>query len=369
MYSINSATTAWPQGRVAVNCVRDDDAISTRVEFSRSPNKGSLYALWKNAPLDGDDIFTINPGDVVLRARSAHVRSSIRDTDFVVTSSLNGLFTSLDNLGANEVESIRVKARSELVLVGIADTESAHDSRDNTRNNPSFVTMIGGVKTTVNTGKKSIMQGDMIVWDLPELTDNIPVRKSIRGVPDEKILPVLRPIDNTNLDDRDAIASFLRIGRVNVGNLDMSRPSGDHAKQLSIDLARYSALAFIFGAAFAKDNDSMSTQDIVDMFGLGDSHLTSSVPADTSSIPSLTSRVGTDFDPVRSLMQAMLGLSPAIGIKDVEMDVDVLRNVGTDLLNSLKMAYAELNGRIVGTALSPAQPGQEFDIRIGAYCI
>lgn len=376
MYNLNSNTTAWPQGRVAVNCLRDDDAISRRLEYSRSPNKGSLYALWKNAPLDGDDIFTINPGDVVLRPRSDHVRSAMRDTDFVVTSSLNGLFTSLGDYSRSDLEAIRVKARNELVLVGLADTASAYDLRDSTRNTPSFVTMIGGVKTTVNTGTKSIMQGDIVVWDLPELSDNIPVRKNIRGVPDEKILPVLRPIDNTSLDDRDVVASHLKLNSSdltdasgNYSGVDMSRVDGDHSAQLAADLSRYSAMAFALGVVFARNNNTLTSQEIVDSLGLGSSQTSDVMAADTSSIPILNSLPSTGFDPARSLMRAMLGLSPVVDVKDATIDEDVLQNAGVDLLNSLKNAYLDLNGRIVGTALTPAQPGQELDIRIGAYCI
>ena len=312
-------TTAWEQGAVVVNAKRDNDSIYERLNIgSDIATHRAIVQPYGSAAGLHDDVFSIISGEPVLMQKESFDRGVIRDTDFVGLSALNGIFKLSDgnNNSIEEKRKARIVLRDSLTFAGFARNDAWFDTKDTTRENTGFAILIGGIKTTFNTSNEDIVQGQFIVWDLPEVTEEgrAQGREPIEGIEDGKILPVLKPLKSCIHSSVDEVldSMFEQKGKTN---------------KTPCDVVASSLLKF---AKF--------------MFDLGWKNRT-------------TDQEDANMD---SFVQAFL---------DQIESVEDAQTVTSDLIASIANAYRDINNRIVGKAINSARPGDPFDILIGTYSV
>lgn len=178
---LNINTNITQGGRVVVNGALDKEDLVHRKTVdlkSGTPFK----KLYDNSSTD-DIYMHIVPGEpLFMYKKRASVggskrRKTIRDTDVVVFSSLNGII-------AKKQQSTK-DFEDDLSFMGFADIQTVFNADGYTRED--CVTQVGGLRTTVNTGGSAIRAGDMVYWALPSpnnikshskiVAELLPVRK------------------------------------------------------------------------------------------------------------------------------------------------------------------------------------------------
>jgi len=199
-------TTAWEQGAVVVNARRDDDEIQARYHLDRTNALANRYKpLFAGSPMHTTDVFSIMSGEPLLMKKNQDIISGnghfFRDTNYVCISSLNGAYVNDVNLKLGG-KNLYDEFTNQWTFAGFARNDAMHDAHDSTRDNSIFACLIGGIKTTYNTGTDAIHAGDKIVWDIPRSGND---RRHIDGIDDDKILPILRTykINPPNPDSLD----------------------------------------------------------------------------------------------------------------------------------------------------------------------
>jgi hypothetical protein len=373
-----SPTTAWEQGAVVISSSRDDDEIAAREEIARDLNSTVHTLIWPQVPSHNDDIYSIFSGEPVFRLEKGYSSQYVKDTDFQGLSSLNGLYTQ-SSIGVNSYakrEVARRQVRSEMTFLGLARNDAIYDAHDLTRSNNKFATMIGGIKTTVNTGDKNITHGDLIYWDLPGVNENGGVdkqRESIPGVEDNKILAKLLPF-KYDYDTIEGTKTLLDIA-------DLSKSSDNTVYDDDIPVNRIAKTfkklvhaAFILGASTSKVNPDIDVSFMKDF--LEGNYVTNFTNGKKTIEGDVQIKSGENFplfdsskDEVNLSQLSKYLLSTLLG-SDHNPNVNKdIQDSGSELLISGQNVYMDFNKRIVGTAITSAQPGEQFDIRIGSYCL
>jgi len=197
MQNILNNTTAWEQGAVVVNARRDTQHIAERIDVhANSVFRGKVNQLYPDSPMHGSDIFSIISGEPVLMLKEpVSMATFYRDTNYSCISSLNGAFVN-NYSGLTKNEDNYKQFMNDWAFAGFARNDAMYDDNDSTRDQTMFACLIGGIKTTYNTGDKQIFAGQHIIWDIPTPgTRNL--RKHIDGINDDKILPMLVPFSKT----------------------------------------------------------------------------------------------------------------------------------------------------------------------------
>lgn len=385
-------TTAWEQGAVVVNSRRDNDEIETRKNMSSNrETRDGIISLWPNARASHDDVYSIVSGEPFLMNRHSGNTYLVKDTDFVGLTSLNNAFvledqSKLNLLSNSDLDNrnwARQKLRQNMVLAGIARNNAPYDSRDATRDHSIFATLVGGMKSVYNTGNKDIVQGDTVYWDIPPVNENgaAPRREPIEGIENDKILPQLLPVRYDEFDDRESVRFALGLNK-NVGN-DSPNPIDDlsqidmdsdiPANRVALYLQQVVYYVFLMGSTVAKNNDNVSTEDLYNLlFNKEEDDGKQNTVLNTGTFK-LDVKNENNIVSANMLGKSILDTILGGHFHKQQLDTDDITNnvinAGTELLISLKQSYSELNERIVGKAISSARPGEQFDIRIGSYCI
>ena len=166
-------------GRVAQNFFLDTPALLARRE-----NKGSYY----QGTLD-DRSFNVAPQSVLIGKRASSLTDSnvkdITNEGSYVFSALNGAFSESDELW---------KIIAEHDFKGIS---TAHMTVfDSLSKDPEvdLAASIGGLDTIINTGKVPIPNGSLVYWSFPQSQEGNP---ESTGLSNGQILPELMPYENT----------------------------------------------------------------------------------------------------------------------------------------------------------------------------
>lgn len=194
-----SKTTAWQQGRIIQNAFKCGAELRARENLKNAlitPGKGKPPVMYyKNDRID-EHMFIIHQGEMVFsRAYNAYGRiglgqyisanpqnqSSALDNGYPsVFSSLNGAGeyhsemkqSDFDLLTPDEKKNI---IRSNFVFQGIAQAtvDNTKEGIHSVNGRTDLAIMVGGVETCVNTGLKSIMRGDLVLWDVQNPDEEI----------------------------------------------------------------------------------------------------------------------------------------------------------------------------------------------------
>ena len=352
------------QGRVAYNAFKDDDRIKIRKANSRAGR--SFY----QGPIE-DVHVSIYPGDLCFAIRATEAMGMPRKKSYqtFVLSSLNQGF---------ETGATLAEIRSYIKFVGVAGSSGArHDHRNN---NPErdLALVIGGLQTLLNTGPMRINNGDYVYWDIPDPT--IELGKGTGHNLDRYVL-VTKPY-RPGTD-----ASF----RAQIGKMITGEDSSSHADVSGLRESAEGMRALLATSMLAVFECLMSegyltTVQIGDMTKLTKTDRVNRV--DVTSDEEKATALGTVSaafglsdslsapPPKGSMAETFIGCmvgSKGEGIPTTggTKAVRTMAKLQKDFLNNLflvvNQATDDVRSRIIGQALTPADPNGEYDMILGHY--
>lgn len=330
-------TTAWQQGRIIENVFFSDDEFHCRKKlvearstlFGRVQGDNGVILFYEDNSLTMDE-FKIEQAELCF-ARASNAFGKVGLSKFspyaqiknrnVLDNGYDNVFSSLNGAGQyitgnftqemfNKLDSESKKEliRSHFIFKGIAQYHKDLSVNGLSYNNQqrNFPIQIGGIETTRNTGIRSIMRGDYVIWDVQD-----------PGMPFNKY----------------------------VGSAELSIPGNSTKKRLFVTepLTAESISNFFKNILIAETHD--------EGVNLIFQNLNGDIPTELLSFKKkfenllngdLRKRYSSDVDGAAALR------------KDFNMFIGLFVDYFLDLQN-----------RIIGRAITSAAPGRGFDILIG----
>ena len=236
------ATSPWEQNPTVVNVElnhdeirgRMEDAIGDEVQGRLGPRNDRLLPF---GTYPDEKAVGVIQGDIVFRKNDTRIRRrSGRDAfpgELVqVFSSLNGISYDETTLKyfcpwlsdndiaekneryAHAVEQVFFSQNRILGVAGADQEFSATMARTKT----GFPAVIGGIVSTRNSGNLDIVAMDPVVLSLPSPNSEHRRRSAMEGVPDNKVMPVLGPLNVNDIPSFENVFGLLKFS--NDGTVD-----------------------------------------------------------------------------------------------------------------------------------------------------
>jgi hypothetical protein len=322
-------------GKVVYNGFIDQEEVAIRRE-----NLKLNRALYPG-PVD-DPSLSILPREIVMTRRfsDSHKRRNNHTGYLYVMSTLNGAFEKTDT---GKLDSIL----DEREFPGISATRCLLDTVNNQSPEVDVVIQVGGLATTVNTSSEKIRNGDQIYADFPDV-DNPKPHGDRKGA--DRYLIQSRPY-KPDLDTLtfDVLKDYLMETTKNRSAL-----MNEAAKHFN----RFVGFAAIAGARI--------------LTSLG---ADLNAPVDISNSMGILEKPATNARIMPTIQKYLLGESQLVTrdarnkrpIGDEGELFDLQNNVIHALFSSFNKVRLHKTRRIIGKAMTPADPGKEFDILLGRY--
>ena len=205
-----------PQGEVTNNCSVNPRLLEIRQAVKkRYPAENAVFGQAGKA----EDL-SLHPNELVFAPKGTKTGGNhfAGEPGVTVFSAFNGI--AIEGRDQYEFES-------DFQLIGLNKSTYLLDDEQQPRNGVSVRTRGSG--TTWNTGNKEILVGDTIVWRLPSVDPRKrgkEMHQRIEGIPSNKILAILEPIDlRGNYRLTESAISWLMQSQARESRIEMLDPA------------------------------------------------------------------------------------------------------------------------------------------------
>ncbi len=354
-------------GRIAWNTTLDIQEIRMRIERggkTKSKYGGSV----------AETAFSIRPGDLLYGEKEQRFRTATRMHSSLAT--VNGAFRPQDSIW-QIIERLEFR--------GVAGGQGAlfHDDMDNLKIQ-DFAANLGGLISIFNSGTKRIRNGDLVLWTLPPTDD--PLEKAYKGT--KRMVLHTEPY-NPSLDSltREGIADIV-YGRADKRDLDRNTPLVEAASNLQRAILQLSLNAFhvlLSSGLVTMERDRNKQIENIAAYGRDGKPFLMELARQLNLqkyVKGLTVKPNFQpyrFDGGRTLEEAIRGTTFVEETKDVIFRsplrvpesgdraalVGNQRAVISDVIAGVERANYFTKRRIIGQAISPANPGDRFELFLG----
>ena len=335
------------QGRVVENAWVDQNEIK-----QRQLNAANVHAIhpYEKVTSKGPEICTLKTNEIALKRN--HTAGTVPGKEYqdlyqpgiydlttngedngypFIISSFNGFFIPADDAlkahyEAAEADEKRAIIRQHWQLAGIVGTNNDQLGFHGEIGRPDLPVQLGGVYTISNFGDKTIMQGDLVVWNAPLIKRVGDGRPHVDDTPDDKLVVATEPYDPEQVFGLRSLLDLLT-------TFNLADPAGK--KAIATRIYNLNAPNMQEQAYCTLER---TRADVIEMFV----------------------RIGkyADFS-VATIEQLLTDINTIPAIK---------KSVEKAFL-SMARQRQEYNSRIVGRATTTGLPGQNFNIYMGNYCV
>lgn len=362
---------ALQQQRVAVNSAIDTPRLENwRIQTDETTY---IHPYGKDMP---DKVLGVEADEVIVSARrnprqteaaacnrrsikgsSRDVYANEKQTELKANlmpclSSLNGMPLLRRKLVGKSVEEQVFIVNSYFSTVGVAGTKCTFDENFRKFGHKNFAGEIGGVRSGPNNGTKPIRAGELFVWTAPppthpDLVDGYDenVKRNIKkrqfdqlrdGTESGKALFVVEPYDPMCIVSMESIQKVFTDGR--------GMPSVDDNSDVFLVETLVKDLVIFVDLVLQKQRGT-DEYKVLDM---------------KNDAYRIVQEIFSVDGPVKNM--------PSMGPESAAFRTRLM-NIGSRILNDQSQINYHYRRRIMGTALSDALSGEQFDYQLGAHCL
>ena len=353
------------QGRVAQN----SDLDTARIKEWKEIKRDDIYVRPCGTNMETRNLGAV-VGEISLKWKPRHKiaaractqpnpkRPKLPATQVPIFSNLNGIAIPVTPAKWNEMSEAQREALmfSYVKVAGIIGTTVEYDDFLKENGRKDFVNNIGGIYAVINTSPtKSIYAGQLVVGAIPKAalcptwdtqTRKKLVRDRIQGTEPEKVLVETEPYDPMNIISVDSMNKMLK--KVGPNRLWPKPTSVETNDAYVAESFMQDLLLFVFHINAVVNARRAG----------GDQSL-----AYKQNLEAILGGAGETVEDIETIF------NPAEVCKLLDPTwKETVKSLIPRVLNGYSKVNRQYNERIIGIALSDAQPNEQFDIKQSNYC-